>query len=116
MRKENFNELIRAQVADRIFDRMPDDDQPRKWLPCCPGRLRIGFPMPVCAVLLQLAEEPALFVPKWSEEILAEVARALAKSSFSLTPSQIDRRFKYMRDHFEEALVTGYEGLVPNGG
>jgi predicted nucleic acid-binding protein len=69
-------------------------------------------PMPVCAVLLQLAQEPALFVPKWSEDILAEVARALAKPSFNLTPAQIDRRMNYMRTHFEEALVTGYENLI----
>ena len=25
-------------------------------------------PMPICSVLLQLAQEPALFVPKWSDE------------------------------------------------
>jgi hypothetical protein len=54
-----------------------------------------------------------MFVPKWSEEILREVARALAKPSFGLTPVQIERRLKYMRDHFQEALVTGYEGLIP---
>jgi hypothetical protein len=69
--------------------------------------------MPVCAVLLQLAQEPALFMPKWSDDILIEVARTLAKPSFSLTEAQIARRLEYMKIHFEEALVTGYDSLIP---
>lgn len=70
-------------------------------------------PMPICAVLLQLASEPALFVPKWSDCILGEVRTTLAKPSFGLSPEQIDRRISFMRTHFEEALVTGYESLTP---
>ncbi len=70
-------------------------------------------PMPICAVLLQLAQEPALYVPKWSESILSEVAHALSKPSFNLSKEQIDRRLNYMRNHFEEALVTDYEVLIP---
>lgn len=70
-------------------------------------------PMPVCAVLLKLAEEPAMYIPHWSDCILTEVGRALAKPSFSLNSAQVERRLKYMRSKFEEALVTGYEGLIP---
>ena len=75
--------------------------------------MRIGANANICSVLLQLAQEPALYLPKWSEEILSEVALSLAKPSFCLPPEQIDRRLKYMRRHFEEAIVTGYENLVP---
>ena len=54
-----------------------------------------------------------MFVPKWSNDILAEVSRTLAKPSFGLTEVQIERRLAYMRTNFEEALVTGYESLIP---
>ena len=71
-------------------------------------------PMPVCAVLLTLAQEPSMYIPHWSECILTEVSRALAKPSFGLSAAQIERRLHYMRSNFEEALVTGYEGLIPS--
>lgn len=71
-------------------------------------------PMPVCAVLLKLAQEPAMYAPYWSECILTEVAQTLAKPSFALTPVQIERRLNYMRSHFEEALVVGYKELIPS--
>lgn len=33
-------------------------------------------PMSLCDTLLRLAEEPAMYRPLWSDEILAEVSRA----------------------------------------
>lgn len=71
-------------------------------------------PMPVCAVLLKLAQEPAMYLPFWSECILSELAKALAKPSFSLSPNQIERRLAYMRKHFPESSVSGYECLAPS--
>jgi len=68
-------------------------------------------PMPLCHTLLNLAEEPALYVPKWSERILEEVASSLRK--FGRTEAQISRRLKAMRDSFEDAAVSGYEDLIP---
>ncbi len=34
-------------------------------------------PMPLCDTLLRLAEEPAVYRPVWSEQILLEVGNAL---------------------------------------
>jgi predicted nucleic acid-binding protein len=69
-------------------------------------------PMPLCDTLLRLAEEPGMFLPRWSHGIFAELARVLNK--FGLTEAQIHRRITTMRDHFGEAEITGYEGLIPS--
>lgn len=66
--------------------------------------------MPVVDTLFRLAEEPAFYLPRWSEEILQELERTLRK--WKRTPSQIDRRIEAMRVCFPEAIVTGYEGLA----
>jgi hypothetical protein len=34
-------------------------------------------PMALCDLLLRLAEEPAMYRPVWSEQILTEMAKAL---------------------------------------
>jgi len=47
-------------------------------------------PMPLCDTLLRLAEEPAMYRPMWSEEILQEVGAALEKR-LKRTPAQIAR-------------------------
>ena len=67
-------------------------------------------PMPVADTLLRLAEEPAFYLPRWSEEILLELERTLRKWDYS--QFQVDRRLRVMREHFPEAIVTGYEGLA----
>src|SRR5260370_37679204 len=67
--------------------------------------------MPIADTLLRLAEEPAFYLPKWSEQILDEVHRTLI-TKLHRTPEQANRRIAFMRSHFEEALVTGYESLV----
>jgi hypothetical protein len=67
--------------------------------------------MPVVDTLLRLAKEPAFYSPKWSEEILNEVRRTLAR--FGRTPAQIDRRIDTMKRAFPEAMVQGFSGFIP---
>lgn len=62
------------------------------------------IPMPLCDVLLRMAEEPALYRPLWSESILQEVGKALIED-LGLTEKQRDRRILVMRDFFPEALI-----------
>ena len=68
-------------------------------------------PMPVADTLLRLAEEPAFYSPRWSEEIFKEVERTLL-SKWSYSQEQVRRRLKAMRETFPEAMVIGYEDLV----
>jgi predicted nucleic acid-binding protein len=59
------------------------------------------------------AVEADLFRAVWTQQILEEMGRSLAKGRPDLTSDQI----AYLRDRlatqFPEALVTGYEDLVP---
>jgi len=57
--------------------------------------------MPVCDILLRLAEEPAFYIPKWSDQILNEVAATLAK--FGRSPEQVTRRLDAMKSAFPDA-------------
>jgi predicted nucleic acid-binding protein len=70
------------------------------------------LPMPLCDTLLRLAEEPAFYIPCWSQETLEEVRRNLIEK-WRYTAEQADRRVRAMRAAFEEAEVTGYESLLP---
>lgn len=70
------------------------------------------LPMPLCDTLLRLAEEPAFYVPRWSEETLREVHRNLI-GKFGYSADQADRRIRAMTTAFEDAEVTGYESLMP---
>lgn len=69
------------------------------------------LPMPLADTLLRMAETPRLYVPKWSDEILREVTRNLVEK-WNKTPDQAKRREDVLRNHFPEALVTGYELLI----
>lgn len=70
------------------------------------------LPMPLADTLLRMAEEPRLYIPKWSDETLAEVTRNLT-GKWNKTPEQAKRREDAMRSAFPEALITGYEHLIP---
>jgi len=69
-------------------------------------------PIALCDALLRLAEEPSLYRPLWSEEILAELRSALTREPFRLPRRKADYRIECMRAAFPEAVVTGYEPLI----
>jgi hypothetical protein len=62
-------------------------------------------PMPLCDTLLRLAEDPAMYRPLWNDAILAEVGTTL-KEDLGLTPEQVERRLRCMRNAFPEASIT----------
>jgi predicted nucleic acid-binding protein len=66
----------------------------------------------LCDTLLRLAEDAALFVPKWSNTILDETERTLANKLG--WPPDLARRFpNELRRCFPESLVTEFEHLLP---
>jgi hypothetical protein len=67
-------------------------------------------PMPLCDTLLRLAEEPAMYRPVWSAEILREVEATL-QSKLMLNSEQAGRRIRVMQQAFPEALVALPEGF-----
>lgn len=72
------------------------------------------YPMPLCDTLLRLAEEPAFYRPLWSEQILREVGEVLIAHNY--TPQQRDRRIKFMRQAFPEAIVDVPEEMIKGVG
>lgn len=66
----------------------------------------------VCDLLLRLAERPRLFVPYWSEEILAEVKRTQVEK-LNWPPALADYFQQQIKISFPAALVTGHESLIP---
>jgi predicted nucleic acid-binding protein len=67
-------------------------------------------PMPLCETLLRLAEEPALYRPLWSDQILQEVGIALGRMKYS--PDQVSRRLEAMRATFPEAKAPLPKDLI----
>src|ERR1700733_15100574 len=61
-------------------------------------------PMCLCDTLLRLAEDPAMYRPLWSQEILQEVGDAL-ESKIGLSLGQRQRRIGQMAEAFPEASV-----------
>ena len=61
-------------------------------------------PMALCDFMLRLAEEPALYRPLWSEEILAELAVALG-TKLRRTEKEVKWRIAQMKEAFPEAMV-----------
>lgn len=68
-------------------------------------------PMPVADTLLRLAEPPALYEARWTEEILAEVTRTLVHR-FGKTREKALYRESAMREFFPDSMVANYEPLV----
>jgi predicted nucleic acid-binding protein len=62
-------------------------------------------PASLCDLLLRLAEEPAMYRPLWSEQIMAEMSKAL-RTKLGRTVSEIDYRRKQMNIAFPEAIVS----------
>jgi predicted nucleic acid-binding protein len=67
-------------------------------------------PMPLCDTLLRLAEDPAFYIPRWTDDILRELRSTLLRMGY--TERQAGRRITAMETAFEDAKVTGYECLV----
>ena len=60
--------------------------------------------------LLRLAETPRLYVPKWSDDIIAETLGVLEKQ-FNKTPEQTQHLANELRKAFPEAWIEGYKAL-----
>lgn len=69
------------------------------------------IPMPLADTLLRLAEPPAVFEARWSEEILAEMTGVLVRR-FAKAPGKARYREVAMRRFFPHALVEGYQPLI----
>lgn len=69
-------------------------------------------PVPLAGTLLRLAESPRLYLPKWSDDIIAEVSKTFSER-WNKTPHQVQRLEDALRTHFPEAWVEGYAPLVP---
>src|SRR5882672_11412300 len=61
-------------------------------------------PMALCDTLLRLAEEPAMYQPFWSEQIMQEMAKAL-KLKLHRTAADIAYRRQQMNAAFPEAMI-----------
>src|SRR5580693_1823723 len=68
-------------------------------------------PMALCDLLLRLAEEPAMYRPLWSEQILTEMARAL-KTKLHRSSEAAAWRRQQMKEAFPEAMVTFPSALL----
>ena len=66
----------------------------------------------VCDLFLRLAENPRLYLPNWSEEILAET-RHTHVGTLNWKEPIADSFQRVLREQFPEAMVTGWEKYVP---
>lgn len=69
------------------------------------------LPITLCDTLLRFVDA-GFYRPHWSKETLDELARNLS-AKFNLDPAAARRRIDHMTEAFPEALVDGYELLVP---
>src|SRR5271167_4882345 len=68
-------------------------------------------PASLCDTLLRLAEDPAMYRPLWSKQILAELARAL-EMKLHRSAKEIGYRLKQMESEFPEAVVCVPEPIT----
>lgn len=66
---------------------------------------------PLRDTLLRLAEPPRLYVPRWSDEIIAETVRNLG-GRIGLSNEKTAYLVEQLRQHFGDSWVTGYELLT----
>jgi predicted nucleic acid-binding protein len=59
------------------------------------------------------AAQAGLYQPRWSDEILAELARNLVADRESVSPEKAARLVAAMRRHFAEAEIGGFGELIP---
>src|SRR3978361_1336432 len=70
-------------------------------------------PMPLADTLLRLAEPPALFEARWSDDILLEVTRTL-EGRFGKSPEKARYRESMMGEFFPDSLVRDYAHSIPD--
>lgn len=70
------------------------------------------YPAYLRDLLLRLAQA-GVYQPRWSAEILDEVSRNLKRRRDAAGQEKVDRMVSLIKQHFEDAEVTGYERLVP---
>jgi predicted nucleic acid-binding protein len=70
------------------------------------------YPVYLCSALLRLAQAQ-IYQVRWSEQILQEALRSLKARYPPEEHASLERRFDAMERHFPEAMVTGYENLIP---
>lgn len=71
------------------------------------------YPAPLRDLLMWLALTD-LFQAKWTEKIHQEWIRNVLKNRPDLSLNQLNRTKQLMNNHVKDALVTGYEYLMPN--
>jgi predicted nucleic acid-binding protein len=67
--------------------------------------------MALCDLLLRLAEEPAIYRPLWSDQILTEMTKAL-RTKLHRSSEQAAWRRQQMKEAFPEAMVTVPSALL----
>jgi predicted nucleic acid-binding protein len=71
------------------------------------------YPLYLRDIYLRLCQA-GLFQVRWSEEILNEMSRHAKEQVGPDRAHQIDRTIAMMKHHFRDAMVTGYEHLIPS--
>ena len=72
------------------------------------------FSSAITSLVLEAAREE-IFRARWSAHIHEEWVRNLIKKRPNLDPAGIQRRRDKMDEIIQDALVTGYEGLIDCG-
>lgn len=67
---------------------------------------------PVRDTLLRLAEK-GLYLPRWSEQIIGELALTLDQK-LAVSEEKVRRLIEELKNHFSDACVEGYEPLIHN--
>ena len=68
-------------------------------------------PAPLRDTLLRLAEDPRLYLPRWSDDIITEMVRTL-EDRFGIAPNKTAYLVDELRKHFGDAWVMGYAPLI----
>lgn len=71
------------------------------------------YPQYLRDIYLRLCQA-GLFQVRWSEQILDEMSRNAKKQVGPERIHQIDRTIIVMKQHFPDAMVSGYENLIPS--
>ena len=72
----------------------------------------VVVPIDAADLLMRLAVEDC-YRPLWSQAVLDELRRTVLKVHPGIGDAKIERRIDQMNATFEDALVTGWEALVP---